>query len=151
MDKSYNMALAPIADTAGKCVPQEGSAYSSALDDLSEPVQRHVLDFRLCLRNNDAMQAEIRAVRDNLLDWSASHESWEIRMWCNIIARGLDALGRDPDNLPLRQQTGAKVKQLTMAAGRILKLKKPRSQSSQIFNEYAVGSLACQGSVANGR
>ena len=36
-----------FADTAGKCVPEAGSAYSSALADLSEPVQRHVLDFRL--------------------------------------------------------------------------------------------------------
>jgi hypothetical protein len=70
------------------------------------------------------MQAEIRAVRDNLLDWSANHESWEIRMWCNIIARELDLLSRDPDNLALRQQTAAKVKHLTMAAGRVLKQKK---------------------------
>ena len=70
------------------------------------------------------MQAEIRAVRENLLDWSASLESWEIRMWGNIIARELDVLSRDPENLPLRQQTAAKVKQLTMAACRVLKQKK---------------------------
>jgi hypothetical protein len=70
------------------------------------------------------MQAEIRAVRDSLLDWSASHENWEIRMWCNILARELDLLSRDPDNLPLRQQTAAKVRHLTMAARRVLKQKK---------------------------
>jgi hypothetical protein len=76
------------------------------------------------------MQAEIRAVRDNLLDWSANHESWEIRMWCNIIARELDVLSRDPDNLPLRQHTAAKVKHLAMAAGRVLKQKKTRAPRS---------------------
>jgi hypothetical protein len=70
------------------------------------------------------MQTEICAVRDNLLDWSASHESWEIRMWCNIIARELDVLSRDPDNLALREQMAAKVKHLAMAAGRVLKQKK---------------------------
>jgi hypothetical protein len=76
------------------------------------------------------MQAEIRTVRDNLLDWSANHESWEIRMWCNIIARELYLLSRDPDNLPLRQQTAAKVKQLTMATCRYLSKRKTRAPRS---------------------
>jgi hypothetical protein len=80
-----------------------------------------------CLRKNDAMQVEIRAVRDNLLDWSANPDSWEIRMWSNIIARGLDLLSRDPDNLSLRQHTAAKVKHLAMAAGRVLKQKNSRA------------------------
>ena len=70
------------------------------------------------------MRPEIRAVRDNLLDWSAKHESWEIRMWCNIIARELDLLSRDPGHLALRQQTAANVKHLTLAARRVLKYRK---------------------------
>jgi hypothetical protein len=75
------------------------------------------------------MQAKIRAVRDDLLDWSANHESWEIRMWSNIIARELDILSRDPGNLPLQQRTAAKVKQLAMAVARVPKLKMLRESN----------------------
>jgi hypothetical protein len=71
----------------------------------------------------DAMQAEIRAVREKLLDWSANHDSWEIRMWCNSIARYLGLLIRDPDNLALRQQTATKVRDLGAVTERVLKFK----------------------------
>ena len=53
------------------------------------------------------------------------------------------SLSRDPDNLALRQQTAAKVKHLTMAAGRVLKQKKQRTIAvAYKFNEC--GLAACQ-------
>ena len=71
---------------------------------------------------NNHMQAETHAVRASLQEWSAHQESWEIRMWCNIIARHLDLLTREPHNLTLRQQTAAKVEQLRLVAVRVAKL-----------------------------
>jgi len=71
---------------------------------------------------NNRMQAETHAVRASLQEWSAHQESWEIRMWCNIIARHLDLLTREPHNLTLRQQTAAKVEQLRLVAVRVAKL-----------------------------
>jgi hypothetical protein len=84
--------------------------------------------MRLALSNegNNAMQAEIRTLRANFLEWSAQQESWEIRMWCNIIARHLELLTREPHNLTLWQQTAAKVEQLRIVAARVVKVKKFR-------------------------
>ena len=69
------------------------------------------------------MQAEIHAVRANFLDWSARQESWEIKMWCNIIARHLELITREPHNLALRQQTAAKVEQLRIVAARVVSVR----------------------------
>jgi hypothetical protein len=58
------------------------------------------------------MRAEISRVRDGLLAWSWNHESWEIRAWCNIIARELGLLSRDPGNVAMRQMTAKNVADL---------------------------------------
>jgi hypothetical protein len=53
-------------------------------------------------------------------------------MWCNIIARHLDLLTREPHNLTLRQQTAAKVEQLRLVALRVAKLKNYKGARTEL-------------------